>query len=748
MNKPLRLLIVEDSENDTLIVVEYLRLRGYKVVFERVETEEAMKAALNRKKWDIIISDYSLPSFSAPRALKVFQGKNIDIPFIVVSGTIEEGIAVEMMRDGAYDYLMKDDLSRLCVAIDKEMNEVVERRFRKEAEQKFRVIFDNARDGMIIGEIKERKLLFGNRMVYDMLGYTPQEFICLKIEDIHPKDDLPYVMEQFKKQVRGEIALAVDIPVKRKNGSIFYADVNSSLVVLDNKKCLIGVFRDITNQKELKQKLLQDETKYRGLFENMSSGVAVCKEINDGNDFVIVSFNRAAEKIDKIKRIDVINKSILDVFPGVKEFGLFDVFQRVLKTGKSESYPAALYKDSRQVAWRENYVYKLPSGEIVTVYNDITERKEMERVKEKLLCDIRKRMKELKCLYEITRILEKYNIYQEDILQEIVLMIADAWQYSEITCARIVFEEKEYMTINFKITSWRQSSVIRTRKKKYGIVEVFYLEERPNEYEGPFLKEERDLIEAISERLGGSFESRMNEAQLFQSEKLTGIGQMAVGLVHELASPLMGILNLLEFYESKSENDVQQKNDLHKMISAAKYMKNILVNLNMFVKKVEPKMEQVNFNDVIDNTLVFSEFNLKKNNIVVEKRYSSDLCWIKGNNNQLQQIVLNMLNNSVDAMPNGGIFTISTENSENKESIIIKFCDTGMGIKKENLSKVFYPFFTTKGIGIGTGTGLGLSVIHGIVKSHGGDILVRSEEGKGTVFILTFITIKMEDKNE
>ncbi|MCK5394066.1 MAG: hypothetical protein KAI91_06975, partial [Candidatus Omnitrophica bacterium] len=190
------------------------------------------------------------------------------------------------------------------------------------------------------------------------------------------------------------------------------------------------------------------------------------------------------------------------------------------------------------------------------------------------------------------------------------------------------------------------------------------------------------------------------------------------------------------------------KNDLHKMISAAKYMKNILVNLNMFVKKVEPKMEQVNFNDVIDNTLVFSEFNLKKNNIVVEKRYSSDLCWIKGNNNQLQQIVLNMLNNSVDAMPNGGIFTISTENSENKESIIIKFCDTGMGIKKENLSKVFYPFFTTKGIGIGTGTGLGLSVIHGIVKSHGGDILVRSEEGKGTVFILTFITIKMEDKNE
>jgi len=282
MNKPLRLLIVEDSENDTLIVVEYLRLRGYKVVFERVETEEAMKTALNRKKWDIIISDYSLPSFSAPRALKVFQGKNIDIPFIVVSGTIEEGIAVEMMRDGAYDYLMKDDLSKLCVAIDKEMNEVVERRFRKEAEQKFRVIFDNARDGMIIGEIKERKLLFGNRMVYDMLGYTPQEFICLKIEDIHPKDDLPYVMEQFKKQVRGEIALAVNIPVKRKNGSIFYADVNSSLVVLDNKKCLLGVFRDITNQKELKQKLLQDEIKYRGLFENMSSGVTVYKEINDG----------------------------------------------------------------------------------------------------------------------------------------------------------------------------------------------------------------------------------------------------------------------------------------------------------------------------------------------------------------------------------------------------------------------------------------------------------------------------------
>ncbi len=131
-------------------------------------------------------------------------------------------------------------------------------------------------------------------------------------------------------------------------------------------------------RKQAERQLKASEARYRELFNNMSSGVAVYQAKKDGEDFVFTDFNRAAERIDKIKKEEVIGKSVLEMFPGVKEFGLFEVFQRVWKTGKSERFPVSQYQDERIVGWRDNYVYKLPSGEIVAIYDDVTERKQAE----------------------------------------------------------------------------------------------------------------------------------------------------------------------------------------------------------------------------------------------------------------------------------------------------------------------------------------------------------------------------------
>lgn len=139
-----------------------------------------------------------------------------------------------------------------------------------------------------------------------------------------------------------------------------------------------GVFKDIGKLKKVEQSIQESESRFRELFNYMSSGVAIYEAKNNGGDFIFRSFNRAAEKIDKIKKEDVIGKSVLKVFPGVKDFGLFKVFQEVYKTGKPQHHPISLYKDQRITGWRENYIYKLPSGEIVAVYDDITERKKAE----------------------------------------------------------------------------------------------------------------------------------------------------------------------------------------------------------------------------------------------------------------------------------------------------------------------------------------------------------------------------------
>ena len=120
------------------------------------------------------------------------------------------------------------------------------------------------------------------------------------------------------------------------------------------------------------------EEHFRQLFENVSSGIAVYEASDNGNDFIFKDFNKAAEKIEKLKKKAVVGKSVLKVFPGVKKFGLFSVFQRVWQTGKPERHPVSMYEDERIVGWRDNYVYKLPGGEIVAVYDDVTREKQAE----------------------------------------------------------------------------------------------------------------------------------------------------------------------------------------------------------------------------------------------------------------------------------------------------------------------------------------------------------------------------------
>ena len=124
----------------------------------------------------------------------------------------------------------------------------------------------------------------------------------------------------------------------------------------------------------------ENQAKFKVLFENVCSGVAIYETRNDGEDFVFVDFNPAAEQIDHIKKEELIGKSVTEVFPGVKQFGLFEVFRRVYKTGTPEHHPVSVYKDERIAGWRENYVYRLPSGQIVAVYDDVSTRKRTELV--------------------------------------------------------------------------------------------------------------------------------------------------------------------------------------------------------------------------------------------------------------------------------------------------------------------------------------------------------------------------------
>jgi PAS domain S-box-containing protein len=198
--KPLRVLIVEDSQYDATLVVEFLRQGGYDPTWERVDTSEAFLQALhqgeNDKPWDVILADYNMPNFSGLAALKLHQNRGQDIPFIIVSGSIGEEIAIAALKAGAHDYILKNKLNRLIPAIDRELQDARERKALRLAEEelrasesRFRSIFDSNIIGIIFGDIYGH-IRVANQNFLEMIGYSTEELFAGKIrwKDITPPE--------------------------------------------------------------------------------------------------------------------------------------------------------------------------------------------------------------------------------------------------------------------------------------------------------------------------------------------------------------------------------------------------------------------------------------------------------------------------------------------------------------------------------------------------------------------------------
>jgi len=160
---------------------------------------------------------------------------------------------------------------------------------------------------------------------------------------------------------------------------------------------MLGLALLYETAKDQMLRLVQEsEERFKGMFNNMSSGVAVCNAVDEGEDFVFIDFNPAGQRIEKIAREDVIGRRVSEAFPGLEEFGLLDVFRRVWRTGEPEHHPVSFYEDERITGWRENYVYRLPSGEIVTIYDDVTLRQQAEE-------QLRQRQDTINALIETSR---------------------------------------------------------------------------------------------------------------------------------------------------------------------------------------------------------------------------------------------------------------------------------------------------------------------------------------------------------
>ncbi len=383
MSSEIRILMLEDDPSDAKLVELALRRAEIMFTHQRVDTQDDFVRSLDSFKPHVILADFKLPSFDGLSAVRIARQKHPEVPVIMVTGMLGDEAAVELLHAGAKEYVLKDRLARLGPAIRRALAMEEGIRNRKLAEQKYRSLFTEARDGIALldcaaGSVVECNPAFermSGRTLDDWKGRSIWEgFIGLKHAE----------RNGFVEIIQERLERLEELFLQKPNGGVVQAEVTPSVIRLQGVCYVQCVVHDVTERKRYEMALRENEARLKEMFENMSSGVVVYRASPDGQDFFITEFNRAAERIDKVRRGDVIGKNVMDVFPGIVDLGLHEVLRRVFKSGVAEHLPRTFYQDGRIAGWRDNYVYKLPHGEIVAIYDDVTEEKHAEEKMQQL----------------------------------------------------------------------------------------------------------------------------------------------------------------------------------------------------------------------------------------------------------------------------------------------------------------------------------------------------------------------------
>jgi len=271
VEKPVTILVVEDDDGLNALMQKVLQRAGFQT--EGVSKGSDALARLGNMKANLVMLDYLLPDMTGEEVVLRLADQKMNVPFIIVTGHGDEKIAVKMMKLGARDYVIKTSgfldvlpqvVEKTLVALDKERKLEEAEEALRQSEEKLRVIFDNAMDGILVAEKESKNFLTANRAMCKMLGYSREEINEIGVGDIHPGKELPYVIDQFERQSRKEFTRARNIPVQRKEGTVFYADINLSPATIAGKTYMIGMFRDITERILAKDEL---ESRVRELEE-------------------------------------------------------------------------------------------------------------------------------------------------------------------------------------------------------------------------------------------------------------------------------------------------------------------------------------------------------------------------------------------------------------------------------------------------------------------------------------------------
>jgi len=400
----LRVLIVGDSENDADLVIHQLKKAGNTIHYERVETADEMKAALDIITWDVIIADNKLPQFNASAALTLLKGTGLDIPFIVISGAIGEETAVELLKAGAHDYLLKDRLIRLVSVVKREIAEAQTRRERqqtekalRESEERYRRLVEVSPDTVAVHA--NGRIVYVNPAAVKLFhAHDESELIGKQVLDVvHPDYKESVRMRVIGAMENGKAQPLAEEKFLRLDGTTVEVEVASAPITFKGMNVVQIIARDITERKRAEKALRASEERYRTLAEAAHDMIFI---INRDN--LVEYVNTSAAALFNKRPEEIIGKTQTLLFPPEASNEHQRYLQNVFETGMP------MYGESKtvildQVIWFGTWLVPLldDTGQITAVMGvarDVTNQKWLEEDKQKLLVKLQEALSQVNTL--------------------------------------------------------------------------------------------------------------------------------------------------------------------------------------------------------------------------------------------------------------------------------------------------------------------------------------------------------------
>ncbi len=602
------------------------------------------------------------------------------------------------------------------------------------SEERYRDLFERVRHGIIIST-REGSVVDCNQALVDILGYeSKEEFLSIYIDrDLYenPQDRKMFQQEADKKgyvkdyEVIFKKKSGENIPVLLTVNTRF--DRNGEVIGYQ------GLIVDITQRKMMEKEIRKATRRFEKIAEMGDDGIFVFDE-NYRIEFAnTMATDIAGYSLDELIGMDfnlLLNelhrKIMLDLHSEVEE----DENRRVcmemaINTAKGDTKEVEICIT----------IAKGEEGAVKTYAytRDITQRKKMEReIREKseFLSKLIESSTDSIVVTDMEGNILLFNRGAEELLGYRAEEVIGKMNIRNIYPPGVAKEVMDKMRGPDYGGEGRLKSLPMVHRNRWGemidgsLSASIIFDDKGNEIATV------GIFTDLRVRLNMEKQLRETQQQLLQSEKLAAMGRLTSQIAHELNNPIYGIMNTLELLKSEIPDNSKRRRILDMSLSETERVSEMLSNMLSFSKPKEEERRGVDINKLLENIMLFFEKQLLESNIEIKTDFDPDLHHIQASPNQIRQVILNIIANARDAMPDGGKLTVETVNKN--VLIIINIIDTGIGIPDEIKDKIFDAFFTTKHKV--KGVGLGLSVCYGIVKDHGGDILVKSDVGKGSTF--------------